>query len=243
MSATWTRRPVPSPAPANCRGSGRADGSFARPPPGFSSSSAVPAEALDELTARQDHPEVANPAWAPWRSRMARALAALGRTDEAIALAEEEVALQREWGAPTALGPSLRVLGELRGAGGTPDLREAVEVLAGTRAVLEEARSQLALGRSPQVTRAEATPLLRAALAMARACGSRAVERDALTALTRQGEPAAEPGDVPTRITSRERRVTALVASGLEVNEVAQRLFLTPGTVRAVLEAAEVTAP
>ena len=34
-----------------------------------------------------------------------------------------------------------------------------------------------------------------------------------------------------------------LTASGLDVNEVAQRLFLTPGTVRAVLEAAEVTAP
>ena len=49
--------------------------------------------------------------------------------------------------------------------------------------------------------------------------------------------------DVPTRITSRERRVTDLVASGLEVNEVAQRLFLTPGTVRAVLESAEGAPP
>ena len=110
-----------------------------------------PSEALDELTAPVDYPQVANPAWAPWRGLMARALAALGRTDEAVALAQEEVALQRRWGAPTALGPSLRLLGELRGAEGTADLREAVEVLSGTCAVLEEARAQLALGRSVQI--------------------------------------------------------------------------------------------
>ena len=78
-----------------------------------------PSEALDELTAPVDYPQVVNPAWAPWRGLMARALAALGRTDEAVALAQEEVALQRGWGAPTALGPSLRLLGELRGAEGT----------------------------------------------------------------------------------------------------------------------------
>ena len=110
-----------------------------------------PSEALDELTAPVDYPQVANPAWAPWRGLMARALAALGRTDEAVALAQEEVALQRRWGAPTALGPSLRLLGELRGAEGTADLREAVEVLSGTCAVLEEARAQLALGRSAEI--------------------------------------------------------------------------------------------
>ena len=107
-----------------------------------------PAEALAELASEVDHPPVANPAWAPWRQLTARSMAALGRTDEAIALAEEEVDLQRRWGAPTALGPSLRVLGELRGADGAADLREAVELLSGTCAVLEEARAQLALARS-----------------------------------------------------------------------------------------------
>jgi DNA-binding NarL/FixJ family response regulator len=49
--------------------------------------------------------------------------------------------------------------------------------------------------------------------------------------------------DVPTRVTSRQRRVTDLAEAGLDVNEVAQRLFLTPGTVRAVLESAEGAAP
>jgi tetratricopeptide (TPR) repeat protein len=198
-----------------------------------------PSEALTELTAPVDYPQVVNPAWAPWRGLMARALAGLGRYDEAIALAQEEVALLRHWGAPTALGPSLRLLGELQGAEGTADLREAIEVLTGTCAVLEEGRAQLALGRSRAIDHGEAVPLLRAALATARACGARAVARDAVTALAQRGESTTEGEDMPTRITSRQRRVADLAASGLDVNEVAQRLFLTPGTVRGVLESVQ----
>ena len=200
-------------------------------------------DALDELTTPVDYPQVANPAWSPWRGLMARALAALGRTDEAVALAREEVALLRRWGAPTALGPSLRSLGQLRGSEGSADLREALEILSGTCAALEEARAQLALGRSAHLPHGEAVPLLRATLATARACGALQVIRDAVSALGQRGESTAEVDDVPTRITSRQRRVTDLTATGLDVNEVAQRLFLTPGTVRAVLESAQGAAP
>ena len=200
-------------------------------------------DALDELTSPVDYPQVANPAWSPWRGLMARALAALGRTDEAVALAREEVALLRRWGAPTALGPSLRSLGELRGSDGTADLREALEILSGTCGALEEARAQLALGRSADLPHGEAVPLLRAALATARACGALEVIRDAVSALAQRGESTAEVDDVPTRLTSRQRRVTDLAGTGLDVNEVAQRLFLTPGTVRAVLESAPGAAP
>ena len=198
-----------------------------------------PAEALEVLTAPVDDPPLDNPAWAPWRGLMARALVGLGRTDEAVALAREEVVLQRRWGAPTALGPSVRLLGELLGEPeGTVLLREAVEILSGTCAVLEEGRAQLALGRRPDVGPAEAVPLLRTALATARACGAVAVAREAAAALAERGEQATERDDVPTRVTSRQRRVAELAASGLDVNEVAQRLFLTPGTVRAVLDSA-----
>jgi DNA-binding NarL/FixJ family response regulator len=131
----------------------------------------------------------------------------------------------------------LRLLGELRGAEGTADLREAVEVLADTCAVLEEARAQLALGRSADVGHDEALPLLKVALATARACGARGVVREAVAALARRGE-SAQDDDVPTRVTSRHQRVADLAATGLGVNEVAQRLFLTPGTVRAELGSA-----
>ncbi|HET7760812.1 MAG TPA: BTAD domain-containing putative transcriptional regulator, partial [Phycicoccus sp.] len=197
-----------------------------------------PAEALAELTTPVDDPPVANPAWAPWRGLTARALSGLGRADEALALAAEEVELQRRWGAPTGLGPSLRLLGELRGPDGTAELREAVELLGGTCAVLEEARAQLALGRCARVADAEAVPLLLGALATARACGARGVAAEAAAALAARGEPVPQVDEVATRITSRQRRISDLVAAGLDVNEVAQRLFLTPGTVRAALESA-----
>ena len=64
------------------------------------------------LAAAQDyerHAEPArNPAWVPWRSLKAQALALLDRREEAIELAREEVELAREWGAPTGLGRSSR---------------------------------------------------------------------------------------------------------------------------------------
>ncbi|WP_432479481.1 BTAD domain-containing putative transcriptional regulator [Nocardioides sp. GXQ0305] len=195
-----------------------------------------PAAALEQLTAPVDYPEVVNPAWAPWRGLKARALAGLGRLDEALALADEEVALLRRWGAPSSLGPTLRLRGELRGADGLDDLREAVTVLTGTRALVETARARVSLGRSAGLDDAEAGALLRSALETARGSGARGVADDAVSALASRGLPHADPGDLPARLTSRQRRVSELAASGLDVNEVAQRLFLTPGTVRAVLE-------
>ena len=203
----------------------------------------LPAEALDLLTAPVDCPEVVNPAWAPWRGLMARALAGLGRVEEAVTLADEEVALLRRWGAPSSLGSSLRLRGELRGAAGTADLREAAGLLSGSRAVLEAARAQLSLGRSPEVGDAEAVALLQSALDTARACGARAVVRDAVAALAQRGLAPVDPSAAPVGLTSRQRRVTDLAAAGLDVNEVAQRLFLTPGTVRAVLDSTTEVAP
>ena len=202
-----------------------------------------PDEALDLLTAPVEYPEVVNPAWAPWRGLKARALAALGREDEAVALADAEVTLLRRWGAATSLGASLRLRGELRGPAGIADLREAVELLAGSRSALETARARLSLGRSPEVGDAEAVALLRAALDTARACGARVVARDAAAALAERGHAPEDPGAAPAGLTSRQRRVSDLAAAGLDVNEVAQRLFLTPGTVRAVLESATEGAP
>jgi len=195
-----------------------------------------PAEALEEITADVEQPGIANPAWAPWRGLKARALAGLGRLDEAVRLAEDEVANLRRWGAATSLGPSLRLLGELRGSAGTPELREAVELLAGTTATLEAARARTALGRSPAVAETEAVTLLQSALAAARACGARSVARDAVEALAQRGHRLEDSADAPTRLTTRQRRVLDLASTGMDVNEVAQRLFLTPGTVRAVLD-------
>ena len=197
-----------------------------------------PDDALGELDRTVEPLGIVNPAWAPWRGLRAGALAAAGRADDAVALVEEEVALLRRWGAPSPLGPSVRLLGELRGPDGTGHLREAVDLLAPTRAVLELARARLALGRSRAVADDEAVPLLRRAADAARTCGARGVLRDAVAALAARGHRLEAPDGGPAHVTARERQVLDLTATGLDVHEVAQRLLLTPGTVRRLLESA-----
>src|SRR3954454_8792453 len=57
------------------------------------------------------------------------------RIDEARALAAEELDLSRRWGAPRTIGVSLRALGLVEGGeAGEQLLREAVDVLASSRA-------------------------------------------------------------------------------------------------------------
>ena len=197
-----------------------------------------PEAALEALDANVGHFDIANPAWAPWRDPAARALAAIGRDDEALALADEQVALLRRWGAPSALGSALRLAGELRGPDGIPLLREAVDHLTPTSAALELARARLALGRRPELGPGDAIPLLRAAAAGARDCGARPVLDPAVAALADRGGPELDGHASPIRLTGRERQVLDLTAAGLDVHQVAERLFLTPGTVHDVLATA-----
>jgi ATP/maltotriose-dependent transcriptional regulator MalT len=200
-----------------------------------------PEAALAELDTDVGHFAIANPAWAPWRDATARALVALGRGDEALALADEQVALLRQWGAGPALGAALQLAGELRGAAGVPLLREAVDQLEPTTSALDLARARLALGLRPEVTTDEAVPLLRAAAVGARDCGAAPVLRAAMAALADRGErPGPDDQAAGARLTGRERRVLDLTAAGLDIRQVAQRLFLTPGTVHEVLTAVAV---
>jgi tetratricopeptide (TPR) repeat protein len=58
---------------------------------------------------------VTNPAALPWRSLRAEALHLLGRSDEAVAIAQSEIPLARRWGAPGTVGRALRVAGTVAG--------------------------------------------------------------------------------------------------------------------------------
>jgi len=87
-------------------------------------------EACDEY--REGLMQYMNPTPHPWRTLRAVICDRLGRTDEGIELAAQEVELARGWGAPGALGRALRTQGTLMREGGLDLLREAVEVLHGS---------------------------------------------------------------------------------------------------------------
>ena len=67
--------------------------------------------------------------------------------DEARALATEDVARAKEFGAPRALGIALRAAGMAAGKGGLDQLTAAVEVLAGSQAELELLARESSSGR------------------------------------------------------------------------------------------------
>jgi tetratricopeptide (TPR) repeat protein len=194
------------------------------------------ADALATLATLPTPSSVANPARDPWRGVRAAALHGLGRAPEALALVADEVALLRRWGAPTYLGAAVRLQGELLGRDGADQLREAVAVLTPTDAVVELARARCALGRSREVVDSEAVPLLRAASEAAHAAGALGVRDQARAALRDRGHPDDTRFDHVKQLSETERRILDLTAEGLSAREVAQRLFLTPGTVRSVLE-------
>jgi ATP/maltotriose-dependent transcriptional regulator MalT len=175
------------------------------------------------------HPTTsANPVWFEARSLRARALAGLGRHGEAVALADEDHAQQRRWGAPSLVGRTLRLLGHLRG---DPDqLREAAALLAPTGARLEYARALAALARvTPD--RAEQVRVRRQALRLAEGCGAARLRAELAQALTEAGVPVPAEPDVAATLTATERRVAAMAVDGADDREIAQALFLTPRSV------------
>ena len=198
----------------------------------------APREALDDLLhcGRQlVQTGALNPALMTWRSSSALALLALASHDEARTLAEEELELARAFGAPRAVGIALRCLGLVIGPRtGIELLEESAEVLDGSGARLEHARSLCELGAALRRagSRREGQQPLREALDLAVQCGA-----DALAARTREELNAA--GARPRRdrihgrdaLTASELRVAKLAARGATNRDIAQALFLTQRTV------------
>ena len=176
-----------------------------------------------------------NPSSVPWRSWAAEGLRLLDRNDEARALAVEELALARRWGAPHTIGASLRVLGLVEGGeAGLERLREAVEVLAGSEARREHARALVDLGAALRRAnqRTEARERLGEGVDLAQRVG-------ALGLAERANDEIAATGARPRKIlqtgldalTASERRVAQLAADGMSNKEIAQTLFITIKTV------------
>jgi DNA-binding CsgD family transcriptional regulator len=188
-----------------------------------------------ELAGRQ-----VNPAWVPWRSLQALALDRLGRTDEAVARAEEELVHAGDWGAPGTVGRTLRILGSLERDDGLGHLEESVAVLEGSPARLEHAKSLAALGGALRRARrpSDAREPLRRALELADVCGAEGLATETRTELYATGSrPRTNAMSGFDSLTASERRVATLAAEGQTNREIAQALFVTPKTVEVHLSA------
>jgi DNA-binding CsgD family transcriptional regulator len=189
-------------------------------------------ELADEVPGRV--PWAVNPTEFYPRSWKAQALARLGRDEEAIALASEELALARQWGAPATVGYVLRVLGEIDAESRLDHLGEAVEVLEGSSTRLEYAKALCSLGTALRLDRqpSEAREPLQRALELASICDATALVERARAELHASGaRPRREALTGAGSLTPSERRVADLAAGGKTNREIAQELYVTPKTV------------
>jgi DNA-binding CsgD family transcriptional regulator len=176
-----------------------------------------------------------NPAMHAWRSQAALAFLELGEQEDARRLAAEEVELAREWGAPRALAKSLRAAGLVEGGeAGLALLREAVDVLEDSPALLERAYILTELGAALRRAnrRADARDPLRRGLELAHSCGATPLFERAHTELVATGaRPRRLVLSGVGALTPSERRVATMAADGMTNRDIAQALFVTPRTV------------
>jgi DNA-binding CsgD family transcriptional regulator len=177
---------------------------------------------------------VVNPAWIPWRSLKARALDRLGRTEEALELALEELPFAQAWGAPATVARTLREIGTIEREEGIERLREAAAVVEGSSAKLEHAKCLFALGSALRRSRkpTDAREPLRQALELAFVCGAAGLAEEIRTELHATGvRPRTEALSGPAALTAKERKVAAMAAEGATNRDIAQSLYVTPKTV------------
>jgi DNA-binding CsgD family transcriptional regulator len=188
-----------------------------------------------ECGRRQSAARAPNPAVRAWRSGAARAAAMLDDLDRASRLADEEIGLARDFGAPAALGGAQRTAGLVaRGDDATEHLREAVETLQASPAALEHARALTDLGGALRRAgkRSDAQDTLRQGLDLAYRCGALSTGERARAELTAAGaRPRRAALTGFEALTASERRVAELAIDGLTNREIAQALFVTVKTV------------
>jgi DNA-binding SARP family transcriptional activator/tetratricopeptide (TPR) repeat protein len=198
-------------------------------------------EAADEYARRFPTSAYHNPAAARWASLKAVALERLGMRRRALELAAEELDRARDWGAPSTVARSLRVLGTLEGAEGIERLEEAIEAVKDAPARLERAKCLAALGAArrragrPDYAR---EPLTRAH-ELAEVCGAERLVMRIRTEMLAVGvEPASAVARGVAALTETERRVAALAAAGRAEREIAQELYVTPRVIEVKLGSA-----
>jgi DNA-binding CsgD family transcriptional regulator len=169
------------------------------------------------------------------RSGAAAALMRLGRTEQARQLADAELADARLLGAPRSLGVSARIAGLTHGGPtGLALLRESVDHLEASPALLERAHSLAALGGALRRAgeRSEARDCLTRALDLADRCGAGRLTGQVHTELNAAGaRPRRTRSTGVEALTPTELRVVRLAADGHTNREIAQELYVTVKTV------------
>ncbi|MGP3983985.1 AAA family ATPase [Streptomyces sp. KR80] len=178
---------------------------------------------------------VANPAVAPWRSRVATALLAMGDETSARQHAAEEVESARRWGAPEPIAFALRAQAAAdRGPQELAVLEESTAVLERSSSRLERARCLTeygtALNRARQTV--EARRALRTALDLAEESGASKLALLARLELSASGGRRAKPRRTGIDgLTAAELRTATLAATGKTNRELAEILFVQRRTV------------
>ncbi len=175
------------------------------------------------------------PSFSSWRLEAAICAHLLGRDARAKTLADGDLQLARQWGAPRALGRALRVTGVVRGGPeGTRLIREAVDVLERSPARLEYARALVDLGTAlrREGRRVEARRPLVLAVEIAEAAGALPLHNQARGELRAAGgRPRRTGATGPASLTPSERRVAELAIAGGTNKQIAEQLFVTVKTV------------
>jgi len=178
---------------------------------------------------------IVNPAILPWRSQAAELYAELGNHTRARDLADEELALARQWGAPRAIGIALRARGKVtEGPGGVRLLEDAVHVLGGSSARFELASAYAELGARHRMLGAPAAArgALRKAAWIAEQCTAHALlDRVRAELLLSGARPRTGSQSGAAALTPGERRVAELAAQGHKNRQIAERLSVSPNTV------------
>lgn len=195
-------------------------------------------EGLDDLLEFGRRDELwggANPLASRWRSRACLALSDMGDGGRARRMALDDLQRARRWGAPSGIGVALRATALVEGgAASVGRLREAVEVLEGSPARLEQARALTDLGAALRRAnrRTAARGPLQDGLELAERCGAGALAERARTELRAAGGRPRQPRGIGVQqLTVSERRVAQLAAEGRSNPEIAQALFVTRKTV------------
>jgi len=185
-----------------------------------------------------------NPACAGWRSIAALALAHLGRRDQAVLVADGELALAEAFGAPVPIARAMvaRAVAEPDDRTRISICRRALASLEASRArgELESVRLRLELGRTLARIgrRIEARELLRPALADADAVGASGLAERARRELVATGlRPRRAALEGASALTPRQRQIVELAAAGKGNRAIAEQLFLSIKTVETHLAA------